>query len=602
MQSVLGRVRARFRRIAPFVAVVSLVAGTVVAGSVPANAVSTATLVYTETLNNVSVNICSNSGDNGQDGNLTTCGGQMHVGGVAGVYWQCVEFAQRLYTDEGWHSGVFPIGTNGVAADIYSIAGNMGMSTEPNGSITSIAPGDMIVHGKKDKYSVGAGHVAVVDHVSSDGKTVYVVQQNAPDYATTYSLNNGTLTGGSGTDILGIVHSPNDHLANNASAPPPPPPGSGNSTNGTQVPLAGRFVQGDTGQDFIYITKNADNGWTASAWEASANSGTANKLTWAGNYFTQTGAPDGVDFTNTVFFTGDANGDGLTDLYYASSLNWDSPGFTVGVLYNMGNSFVYGTTVWTSTTLKLSQVKFLPGDWTGTGKQGFAYVDPTSDGGFEVSVFGVNAQNAFYSAGVWFTQPGPNVSYYNTKFIPLDANGDGKMDLYYASSQQPSTVGAFTVGYLQNAGSSLQWIKSVWAPSNLALATTQFIPGYWTGGAREGFMYVSENPDQGFATAVETPDANGNLVYDGGNWWVQGGPNVSYYNTVFIPADYNNDGYTDLFYATAESWSSGVYSLGLFGNTNGHYTGFQWIGNQGQQNSIPIAQTVFMPAVYFDGS
>jgi hypothetical protein len=114
-------------------------------------------------------------------------------------------------------------------------------------------------------------------------------------------------------------------------------------------------------------------------------------------------------------------------------------------------------------------------------------------------------------------------------------------------------------------------------------------------------MYVTENSDQGFTTAVETPDANGNLQFSA-DWWTQGGPNVSYYNTVFIPADYNSNGYTSLFYATAQSWASGPYSLGLFTNTNGNASGFDWTGNQGQQNSIPIGQTVFAPSVYYDGS
>jgi hypothetical protein len=412
----------------PLLAAVVIVIGALTTAGI--SAASAGTLTATPVLqgsqwftaNGGGVNVCFDSGTtNGvSNGTISTCGGQAAIGTNASYgYWQCVEMAQRFYQAQGWWSGVFP--SVSVAADIYNVsAAKMHMTPTPNGSITSIVPGDMIVHGSTDKYSPGAGHVAIVDHVS--GSTVYAVQQNAPQSTTTYSLSNGSLSGGSGTDILGIVHSPNNHYTNNGGAVPPPP-GSGNSTNGTQVSLAGRFVSGDTGQDFIYITKNTDDGWTASAWKSTANSG-SNQLTWAGNYFTQPGG--GVNFDNTVFFTGDANGDGLTDLYYASALNWDTPGFTVGILYNTGNGFTYGGTVWTSTNLELSQVKFLPGDWTGSGKQGFAYVNPNSSGGFDVSVFGVNSSNQFYSAGVWFSQGGPNVSYYNTKFIPLDANGDGR--------------------------------------------------------------------------------------------------------------------------------------------------------------------------------
>jgi hypothetical protein len=201
MLAALSRTRTRLRRATLLV----LLSTGIVAGiAAPAFASGNATPVYTATLDNVSVNICSNSGDGGADGSDTECGGQENVSGYPGATWQCVEFAQRFYQDEGWHSGAFPDVT--YAEDIYTAsAAVMGMSTQANGSVTSIVPGDMIVHGPKDKYSVGAGHVAIVYSVS--GSTVNAVQQNAPDTAT-YTLSNGTLTGGSGTDILGIVHSP----------------------------------------------------------------------------------------------------------------------------------------------------------------------------------------------------------------------------------------------------------------------------------------------------------------------------------------------------------------------------------------------------------
>ena len=189
--------------------VVAMLVAVVVAGAAPnAYASGNATPVYTATLDGVSVNICSNSGDRGADATDTECGGQENVGGYPGAIWQCVEFAQRLYQDEGWYSGDFPIGEDGVAADIYGVASEMGMSTQANHSITSIVPGDMIIHGFDDEYSPDAGHVAIVYSVK--GSAINAVQQNAPDQAT-YTLSGGTLTGGSGNDILGIVHSPDNH-------------------------------------------------------------------------------------------------------------------------------------------------------------------------------------------------------------------------------------------------------------------------------------------------------------------------------------------------------------------------------------------------------
>jgi hypothetical protein len=120
-----------------------------------------------------------------------------------GMEWQCVELAQRLYTVKGWHSGLFP-GVN-AAADIWASALTMGMSRYSNGSITTIVPGDMIIHGTNDSFSPGYGHVAIADHFS--GNTLYAVQQNAPA-TTTYTLTGGTLSGGSGNDIVGVVHAP----------------------------------------------------------------------------------------------------------------------------------------------------------------------------------------------------------------------------------------------------------------------------------------------------------------------------------------------------------------------------------------------------------
>jgi len=366
----------------------------------------------------------------------------------------------------------------------------------------------------------------------------------------------------------------------------------GNIKNGTQLSMAGHWVSGDAGQDFIYITRDSDGGFSVAAWKSISTTST-NKIAWAGNYWQQDGPH--ILLKNTVFFGGDANGDGLEDLYYATHEDWNTQGFTVGVMINNGHGLGYGGPVWTSNNLYLKSVKFLAGDWTGSGKQGFAYVDPTSDGGFEVAVVGVNASNNFYATNVWFTQPGPDVSFGNTQFTALDADGDGRMDLYYSSAVHPDNLG-FTTSYLHNSGSSLDWVKPVWTPSNVALNSVKFIPGYWAGGTREGYMAVVRRSDNGFDTYVYTPDANGNLQSDNNVWWSQPGPGVEFSNTRFVPADMDNDGETDLFYATATNWDTGLYSLGLFHNDTGVSTGFHWVGNQGDTGH-PLNQTVFGPMI-----
>ena len=153
-------------------------------------------------LNSQGVNVCAPSTD-------PYCGDEYKVGGVSSNWWQCVELAQRLYNKMGWHSGTFGVW---YAYQIYDEASSMGMSRQANGSITSIHPGDMVIHGSDEPYSEGAGHVTIVDRV--EGSTVHVVEQNTANNDPTgqYTLSGGTLSrSGSGT-IRGTVHDPANNL------------------------------------------------------------------------------------------------------------------------------------------------------------------------------------------------------------------------------------------------------------------------------------------------------------------------------------------------------------------------------------------------------
>src|SRR5690348_4446730 len=121
----------------------------------PALADATPLVSATDWLDGHAVNVCGSSTD-------TTCGGETHVGGVSSNWYQCVELAQRLYYARGWYTaggGIFSGVSN--AYDIYDNAASLGMTREANGSITSIVPGDMIVHTSAD--GGGAGHVSIVD-------------------------------------------------------------------------------------------------------------------------------------------------------------------------------------------------------------------------------------------------------------------------------------------------------------------------------------------------------------------------------------------------------------------------------------------------------
>ncbi len=144
-----------------------------------------------------------------------------------GVKWQCVELAQRLYTERGWHSGTFGVA---YAFQIWWAAPRLGMLRRHNGTLRAgdVRPGDMIVW-RQGEATGPAGHVAIVDFVA--GSQVWVKEQNwGPGTTawnvqrgqTVYSLSGGWLSGHAFApdEIYGVVHSPNDHLRN----PPSPDP------------------------------------------------------------------------------------------------------------------------------------------------------------------------------------------------------------------------------------------------------------------------------------------------------------------------------------------------------------------------------------------
>ena len=391
--------RIRLRRGTLLLVVLALLSVLAVAGTTArALASTTATPVYTEVMDSVSVNVCSDLGvesDGEKDANIPTCGGQQNVGNVVGAYWQCVEFAQRFYQMEGWHSGVFP--NVNVAADIYSAssAGKMGMSMQNNGSITSLVPGDMIIHGYTDKYSPNAGHVAIVDHII--GSTVYAVQQNAP-FGAQYTFTSGTLAGGSGTDILGVVHSPNNHNTGNGTAPPAP-----TDTDGDGVPD-------------IYD-------------QAPTIPGPVNNR----------GIPD---FSGRL--TGDFNGDGKADV----ATFYDYGGGTTGLFMSYGSStgLQPPVEVWNSGTgaWNWNDSKPVVGDFNGDGYTDIAVLYQYDSGRTGLFVFWGSASGLQPPVEVWDSGEG-NWNWANSIPLAGDFNGDGKADVAIMYQYDASRTGLFVM-------------------------------------------------------------------------------------------------------------------------------------------------------------
>jgi hypothetical protein len=274
MASKLGRRRV----VILFLAAVCALFGMGLIAS-PAQADTTPTISGTSWMGGDGVNACSMTGT----WDSISCGGQTPVGSA----WQCVELAQRVYKHNGWYPGNFP--SVSYAYQIYSqaAAGNLSsMSVQANGSVTSIAPGDMIVHNYNSDNSPdsnNAGHVAVVDYV--DGAGVHVVEQN---YAMTahqavygYNASTGTLSRtlnngyGKPIAIMGVVHSSLNTL------------GSGSGSAGNSGPDAvswgvGRidiFGRGSTG-DLTHTFYDSSTGW--STWESLGGgiTGTPSAVSW----------------------------------------------------------------------------------------------------------------------------------------------------------------------------------------------------------------------------------------------------------------------------------------------------------------------------------
>ena len=171
---------------------------------------------------------------NGQDeGSGARCGGTNYVTTQyvthvkTGREWQCTELVNRLYLTRGWTRS-FRSGNGGESAlgakdSMYDQA-PPGLSSQPNGSISYVGPGDVVSINEFDNGAFQAdGHVAVVNtpgRVTSG--QIDLVSQNSGDPASadvdrTASLADGTLTipnSGKWTYIvIGVVHAPTAAVA-----------------------------------------------------------------------------------------------------------------------------------------------------------------------------------------------------------------------------------------------------------------------------------------------------------------------------------------------------------------------------------------------------
>lgn len=464
----------------------------------------------------------------------------------SGYKWQCVELVNRLYISKGWIGARW----TGNGGDMYSTA-PAGMTRYAQGSISSIVPGDVIV-----LQDSSVGHVAIVNSVSapnaSGNRTVSTVSQNTNSVFYDATLNGGTLTW-VGMTTVGVVHSPANHFVND---------------DGLAYPLSGNF-SGDGKQDFAYATRRSDGGTDIAVWRSNGSSG----MTWQGAWLTASGIP----FDAVTFIPADYDGDGLTDLYCATPR---SGGIDVALLRNTGTAFTYVGLQWSPSGLNLGTTKLISGNFSGDSKGDFAYVTPRSDGGSDIAIWQSNGSSGMTWQGVWLQSSG--VPFDSVRLIPADYDGDGLTDLYYAT---PKSGGGFDLALLRSTGSGFSYQGQQWNPSSPNLDSIEFIPGNFSGDAKGDFAYVTPKSGGGSEIAVWRSSGSSGMTWQG--VWISTS-SIPFGTTSYVPADYDGDGLTDLYYVTPTSTGFDMALLGDSGTSLG-YVGLQW------QANLPLATTRFIP-------
>jgi len=263
-----------------------------------------------------------------------TQGGSDHLvhfyTGAFGEYeWECVELVMR-YMYQVY--GVAPYSAPGGKDVVNNYSGSTSVLTKvTNDGTTTPTPGDILSFAASTNHPV-YGHTAVVTSVSinaSGNGTVTYMQQNASaDGWGNVSVTAKTL----GDSISGWLHNPNYVQPKSVT-----------------YTLPGNF-SGNSDQDFAYATRESGGGTDIAVWQSNGDSG----MTWQGTWLQASSIP----FDTAVFIPADYNGDGLTDLYYATPHS--GGGFDMALLKNTGSGFTYVSQQWNPTSLNLSTTRFLP--------------------------------------------------------------------------------------------------------------------------------------------------------------------------------------------------------------------------------------------------
>ena len=225
-----------------------------------------------------------------------------------------------------------------------------------------------------------------------------------------------------------------------------------------------------------------------------------------------------------------------------------------------------------------------PGNYVGDAtRQDFAYATPRADGGTSIAVWETTAAGIQWR-GLWLDAP--NVPFSTSTFVPADQDGDGRLDLYYAT-RRPDGSG-MDVALLRNTGSTFSYVGQQWNPNGLYPESTRFMPGNFAGNASyQDFAYATRRSDGGTVIGMFESTPAG-IQYRGS--WLDAS-NVPFDTTKFIPADQDADGDLDLFYATRRPDGSGM-DVAFLTNTGSL---FSYVGQQWNPNGLYPESTQFLP-------
>jgi hypothetical protein len=160
------------------------------------------------------VDVKSNGPD---EGTSSDCSSSLsYVNGVqAGEEWQCPELINRLYLTRGWITATW----HGDAGQQLYDDTPSNLTKQPNGSVSYLGPGDVVIINVYHNNTPDGGHALIVNDSSDvSSGTVDLVSQNGGDPTNATPQVSGTISGGSVTvggggdgwsySTIGVVHAP----------------------------------------------------------------------------------------------------------------------------------------------------------------------------------------------------------------------------------------------------------------------------------------------------------------------------------------------------------------------------------------------------------